>query len=268
MSLSLASAPLFLLPIQPRPEGDPARAARILVALIALGQTLHAYPVAGSQVAWGSFLLLPLLVGGSIEAVDHVARRASLGWKWRTAVATALLCTAGVQAWLFTSEARRRWQGSYRLELPGAESVRPPEPIRLALRVLTANARVHADVLFSRPGMYGFNLWSGLPTPTSRNATHWFWLLTREEQQAIVERLRATPRTAVVSSRTLTEFLDKASGITIEGPLNDHLDAHYRRLFTLVDYDFLVPPPTAGRRPSSSRRTQGTPPRRASRRPP
>jgi hypothetical protein len=241
MSIALASVPFFLLPIHARAEGDPARAVRFLVALIGLGQTLHAYPVAGSQVAWGSFLLLPFLAGGLCEAVDHVERRMSLGRKWRTAVAALALCTAAVQSGSFLAEARRRWQGSHRLELPGAESVRPPEPIRLALRVLTANAGVHADVLFSRPGMYGFNLWSGLPTPTGRNATHWFWLLGQEEQQEVVERLRGTPRTAVICSRTLTEFLDEASGIRIEGPLNDFLDRHYRRLFTLVDYDFLVP---------------------------
>ncbi|MCC5021498.1 MAG: hypothetical protein J6386_01170 [Candidatus Synoicihabitans palmerolidicus] len=60
------------------------------------------------------------------------------------------------------------------LQLPGAENIRRDDRSRLIARTLSLHAGLHADVLFSRPGMFSMNLWTGVPTPSSRNATHWF----------------------------------------------------------------------------------------------
>ncbi|SDS09223.1 4-amino-4-deoxy-L-arabinose transferase [Opitutus sp. GAS368] len=240
ISLVLPLTPLFLLPLDEAPAGDRRRQATALVALIGVGQVLHAYPVAGTQLAWGSFLLLPLFVSGLAEAAGHLARRLQRSWL-EPAVAAVALLAAAWQVNLLSDQGWQRWTTSDALELPGAESLRPQENVRYALRILTANAQLHADLLYSRPGMFSFNLWSGVPPPTLRNATHWFWLLTPEEQQAIVARLQAEPRTAVISSRPLIDFLDQKVGLTITGPLNDFIRQHYRQLFSVSGYDFLVP---------------------------
>jgi len=240
ISLVLPLTPLFLLPLGPVPAGDRRRWAAALVALVGLGQVLHAYPVAGTQLAWGSFLLLPLFVSGLADAAAHLARRVQRPWT-EFAVAAIALATAGWQTNLLLQQGWERWTHSDPLELPGAESLRPQENVRYALRILTANAGLHADLLFSRPGMFSFNLWSGVPTPTLRNATHWFWLLSPDEQQAIIARLQAEPRTAIISSRPLINFLDEQMHMTITGPLNDHIRQHYRQLFSVSGYDFLVP---------------------------
>lgn len=240
ISYALPLTPLFLLPLSEPPPGDRRRLAGLLVALIGLGQVLHAYPVAGSQLGWGTFLLLPLYVSGLAEAVAHLARRLQRSWpEW--AFPALALTAAGLQTGLLLDQGRQRWRTSDRLDLPGAEALRPPENVRYALRILTANVRLHADVLYSRPGMFGFNLWSGVPTPTRRNATHWFWLLNAEEQQAIIQRLAAEPRSAIISSRPLIDFLRRQMGMTITGPLNDYIRGHYRPLFTVTGYEFLVP---------------------------
>src|SRR5262249_36797798 len=144
------------------------------------------------------------------------------------AVATAALLVAATQATLLAEQGWNRWSTSAPVNLPGAEAVRPPEGIRYALRILTTNAGLHGDVLYSRPGMFSFNLWTGLPTPTLRNATHWFWLLAPPEQQAIIDRLRAEPRSVVISSKPLIDFLDEKLAMTITGPLNDYLRENYR----------------------------------------
>jgi len=241
ISFALPLTPLFLLPLGEAPAGDRRRLAAILVALVGFGQVLHAFPVAGTQMAWGSFLLLPLFVSGLADAAAHFARRLARP-SLRMAVATVALGAAGWQTNLLLRQGWERWHQSDPLELPGAESVRPPENVRYALRILTANAGLHADLLFSRPGMFSFNLWTGVPTPTRRNATHWFWLLNADEQQAIIARLQeAGPRSAVISSRPLVDFLDQQMHLTITGPLNDFIRQHYRRLFTVSGYDFLVP---------------------------
>jgi len=240
ISLVLPLTPLFLLPLEKNADHDRRRPAAVLLALIGLGQVLHAYPVAGTQMAWGSFLLLPLFVSGLAEAAAYLARRSRKHWL-EGAIAAVALLTAGWQAGLLGQQGWQRWTQSDPLGLPGAESIRPQENVRYALRILTANAGLHADLLYSRPGMFSFNLWSGVPTPTERNATHWFWLLNPAEQQAIIDRLRAGPRSAVISSRPLVDFLDQQMHMTITGPLNDFIRTHYRTLFTVSGYEFLVP---------------------------
>ena len=237
---ALPLTPLFLVPLGDTQAGDRRRLMGALVALVGLGQVLHTYPVAGTQMAWGSFLLLPLFVSGLAEAADHLARRLQRPWLTGAVAATAL-AAAGWQANLLFQQGWQRWTTSDQLELPGAESVRPPENIRYALRILTANVGLHADLLYSRPGMFSFNLWTGVPTPTLRNATHWFWLLKPDEQQAIIARLRVEARTAVISSQPLIDFLDREMHMTITGPLNDFIRQNYRPLFHVSGYDFLVP---------------------------
>ncbi len=231
---------LFLLPLGETPAGDHRRLAAVLVALVGLGQVLHTYPVAGTQMAWATFLLVPLFVSGLADAGAHLALRLPLPW-FAGATAAVALATTGWQAHLLRQQGWQRWTSSDPLGLPGAESVRPPENIRHALRILTANAGLHADLLYSRPGMFSFNLWSGVPTPTLRNATHWFWLLNPDEQRAIITRLRTETRTAVISSQPLIDFLDQEMNMTITGPLNDFIRQHYRPLFRVSGYDFLVP---------------------------
>lgn len=236
----LPLTPLFLVPLSAEPAGDRRRLVAGLVALVGTGQVLHAFPVAGSQMAWGTFLLLPLFASGLADAAGHVARRLRRPWL-QPAVAAVALAVSAWQVALLGQRGWQQWTRSDPLNLPGAESLRPPENVRYALRILTANAQLHADLLYSRPGMFGFNLWSGLPTPTARNATHWFWLLDAGAQQAIADRLRAEPRSAVISSQPLEEILNRQMHMTISGPLNDFINQHYRRLFTVTGYDFLVP---------------------------
>jgi hypothetical protein len=240
ISYLLPLAPIFLLPLGPVPAGDSRRLAAGCVALVAILQVLHAFPVAGSQMSWGTFLLLPLFVNGLADAAHHWARRAARPWL-ETVVAGIALATVGWQGTLLAQRGWQQWQNTVPLNLAGAESIRPPENIRYAMRIITANAQIHADVLFSRPGMYGFNLWSGVPTPTERNATHWFWLLDAGEQTAIAARLESVKRSAVINSQPLVELLVRDLHMQMTGPLNDFIDRHYRRLFTVTGYDFLVP---------------------------
>jgi hypothetical protein len=240
VSHALPLAPLFVLPLTAPAGSDRRRLATWLVVLVAMGQVLHTYPVSGTQTAWGSFLLLAVFSTGLADAAVHLARRLNRPWL-QAAVAAVALGAAGWQAKLLTVQAWSRWTASDPLGLPGAESLRPPENVRYALRILGANAGLHADLLFSRPGMFSFNLWTDLPAPTWRNATHWFWLLNDADQQAILHRLQAEPRSVVISSRPLVDFLDQKIHLTITGPLNEFIQRHYRTLFTVTGYDFLVP---------------------------
>lgn len=231
--------PVFVLPLLPRTRR--VAAGWGLAAVTVLPQVLHAFPVAGSQMGWGTFALVPFFVAGLHECWEMLAdrfptRRHRIGLAgWGVALLANLL-----QLGLLAETGWSRFRTSPSLDLPGAEGIRLGGGARLTLRLVTLNAAIHADVLFSRPGMFSFNLWSGVPTPTSQNATHWFWLLNEEQQQGIIARLKATPRNAVISNDNLEEFLERIR-IPLASPLQMFLLTHYRLLWERSGMRFFVP---------------------------
>lgn len=236
--------PVFLVPLRPRESTDAARAhwlAAWCAALLALPQVLHAFPVAGSQMGWGTFMLVPFFIAGLHEAWVSLEELVLPTRRWLApAGAAALLVINGYQFWLLADNGWERYRTSRPLGLPGAEDLRLEGPARLALRTLTLNASIHADVLFSRPGMFSYNLWSGVPTPTLQNATHWFWLLDEAQQRKIIEQLQAAPRSAIITNRPLDEFMERIN-VPMTGPLIRHIAEAYEPLFRLRDFTFLVP---------------------------
>jgi len=161
--------PAFLIPLAPGSTGQ-HRLALQAVAWVALPQVLHAYPVAGSQLAWATFLVVPFLMAGwwdlgrtlptLLPTVGRGVARAGGGLLiGATAYILGLLAYTG---WTNYTQSRP-------LDLPGAEDIRVDGVTRQALRLMSLNASIHADLLFSRQGMYSHNLWSGVPTPTTQN---------------------------------------------------------------------------------------------------
>jgi hypothetical protein len=225
--------PVFLIPLRK----DGGRQPLLWAALLALPQILHIYPVAGSQMGWGTFLFVPLLVVG----LHDIWANPDLPFPRLRRWAPRLLLVVGlVQVALLFQTGWERYTTSKPLGLPGAEGIRTESHSRLILRLMTLNASVHADVLFSRPGMFSYNIWSGVPTPTTKNATHWFWLLDDSEQAKIVARLQSTPRSAVITSRPLDDFL-ASIGISTAGPLQSHIEGAYKSLFDRNGFHFYVP---------------------------
>jgi hypothetical protein len=232
--------PLFVIPL--RNDGDERRRLAFWgLAAVALLQVLHAFPVAGSQLAWATFLCVPVLAVGLWEA-GAVARQSPVIAGRRLTLAGAAVLGAAA---LFTlgqlgNAGWNRWRTSRPLDLPGGEHIRLDGTTRQALRLLNLNASIHADVLFSRQGMYSHNLWSGVPTPTTQNATHWFWLLNETQQREIAARLAAVPRTALITSQSIDRFMIDFK-IPVTGPLQDFVQAHYEPLFRYGDFTFSVP---------------------------
>jgi hypothetical protein len=105
--------------------------------------------------------------------------------------------------------------------------------------VLTYNAAVHADLLFSLPGMFSYNLWTGLPTPTHANVTHWFSLLDKPWQMSIVRELESHPRACVIVQREHVNFLAKR-GLAPSGQLYDYIHREFEPAFTIDDVEFCV----------------------------
>lgn len=231
---------LFAWPLS---GGAPSTAsARAWLALLLLGQCLHVFPVPGSQIAWGSVMVLPLAAIGAWDGAAWLARRAQPGWLASRGCALAVrllvLGLFAVTSWRFAQVAGRYREGED-LGLPGAESIRLPTHSSAMFRVMTLNAAVHADVLFSLPGMYSLNLWTDLPTPTRANVTHWFSLLDNARQQAIIDVLEAHPRACVIIDRGHVDFLAKRH-LAPRGLLYDYIAREFEPAFKVDDIEFCV----------------------------
>lgn len=231
--------PLFIVPLNGR--DDPGLLARWGVAAVALPQVLHAFPVAGSQLAWATCLCVPLFVAGLFDL--HAAFQRLLpttGYRLAQGATGLLLVTSCYLLGLVAHTGWQRYVHSRPLDLPGAGDIRLDGKTRQAFRLLHLNASIHAELLFSRQGMFSHNIWSGIPTPTAQNATHWFWLLDPPKQQEIITRLESTSRSALITSQSLDEFVVKQN-IPFGGPLQDFVHGHYRPLFRYGDFTFHVP---------------------------
>jgi hypothetical protein len=231
---------LFLWPLSN--ENGSALAARRWVGLLFFGQCLHAFPVPGSQIAWGTVLALPLAALGAWPAARLLADRfvpsATCSRYIRLTLEIAVAVFAFTMVWRLDQVGARHDEGRD-LELPGAERVRLPENATALFQILSLNAAAHGDILFSEPGMFSLNLWSGLPTPTLINVTHWFSLLDDTQQGAIVRALAAHPRACVIIQREHLNFL-AARGLRPSGPLHDYLAANFSPVFTLDNFEFCV----------------------------
>lgn len=253
ITVCLTLLPLFAVPLTASAGPEESTMSRSLAprlgAILALPQVLHAFPVAGSQMGWGTFALVPFFIAGIHESLRVLPPRPGLARKVLVPMVWSLLLAINAwQLWLLGTNGWQRYHTAKPLDLPGAEDVRAEGPIRQTLRLLTLNASVHAEVLFSRPGMFSYNLWSGASTPTAQNATHWFWLLDNIAQERIVHVLESTPRNAVIVNHRLDEFLTKID-VPMTGPLQSHIQENYRALFSAgyqsqlgsSAFSFLVP---------------------------
>jgi uncharacterized membrane protein YidH (DUF202 family) len=193
-----------------RPRGvvdPPALAAlrRFAPALAAL-QVLHAYPVAGSQLAWGSFLLVP---AGCLCALD--AWRQAVAWArarggrlaaarpWLVAGAGALLLGTVAAGFAAPMANMRRAHGQLpSLALPGAELLHVPRSRVRTLHRLVARLRAQCETFVTLPGLNSLYLWAELEPPTGFNATSWMFLFDASLQERIVARLETIERLCLV----------------------------------------------------------------------
>lgn len=224
----------FSLPLPAENKAAAAtQAGRGFLVMVLLLQFLHAYPVAGSQESWATFLfpaLLALSLGDLRSRFQHRGRKA--------AGAAVLAIVTGKVAWAGVAT-HRQLATRVELELPGAQRIRVSEEEKTAYHVLTLNAAVHADMLFSFPGLCSFHLWTGLPAPSEKNTTLWFTLLTDEEQHGIIRALEQAERPCVIVNEPLIALL-QASRVPFRGPLLDHILQRYAVAFRTGDFAFLV----------------------------
>jgi hypothetical protein len=188
---------LVVLPRIGRRQATEVNARRFLGAL-AVGHTLHAFPVNGTQ---GVFSLVYAAVGGVVILDD--------GWKELNEAALdrgrvtgqrvlGAISVAALLAVLIWSGAGlfRAFVDQYRsgepLGLPGTAGIRVPPAAGSVIRRRTAELALCSEFV-SLPGLNSYYVLTGHPPPTGYNTVLWPSLLNDAEQGAIVRVLREAP---------------------------------------------------------------------------
>lgn len=208
--------------------------SRTFLALLVVLQSLHAYPVAGSQI--GSFAYLFPVVGVIIiwDAFGELPprwRKALDRTRWKLAgtMTILLICLTtlfvvnpilqrtrlGVNSTL--SYLRASFKQGVPLALHGAESIRLPEGYVVVLQWVAYNLAQNADTFVGMPGVHSFYGWSLLPPPVPYYPHTWMLFSSDVAQEKILQALLASKRPCIVRQRKLVASW--MQGRSPQGPL-------------------------------------------------
>jgi hypothetical protein len=236
----LGFAWVALIPLGEEERSDTAF-ARLLLPPLAVLQALHAYPVAGSQVPWAAFLLVPvgaLCVANGVRGLAAAAgtERPRLALAATTAVAAVgLLGYATLREPL--NEARAAYDAREPLGLPGAEDVRL-DPVEANLyRRLTHLIDVNCRALVTLPGMDSFYVWTRQAPPTYSNATGWPTLFDDARQRRTIGEIDPVQGLCLLENKPLAEGW--SAGVIPDTPLVRFMRREFEPFLRIGDYRLL-----------------------------
>jgi hypothetical protein len=245
-AFSTLSLPLVWVAAVPRTMNAPAGGmlARWLLASLAVMQTLQAYPVAGSQIGWGTFLLVPC---GGVCLADGL--RDCARWSERLARPTLVRAAAwafmaACLVWVIHSALllpslsfTARYRGGVPMEVPGAERVRAPVTTAATYRWLADEIDRRCETFITLPGMNSLYLFTGREPPTMLNATAWMQLFDDARQEHVVRQVEAIPGLCVVRNQRLVSFWTRKPR---NGPLERYIAERFRTVASHGDYDIMM----------------------------
>ena len=245
MTLVPLTAWIFVVPIPQLQETLRPRTTiiRTWLALVLVWQFLHAYPVMGSQTGW-AVVLWPVLLGiGLHESGRWLVRFAPRRVHWIRSAGLSMVATVACSANLMVLgvNARDYYNHAVPLELPGTNHLRALSIQTTAMRIATRNAVLHGDQLFSMPGMFSPNLWTGLPAPTLANTTVWFKLLNESQQDETVAAMRRAQHPVVLVQPGVIEHHRELHPIP-EGSLERFIKNEFEPLLSVPPYDLWMRP--------------------------
>ncbi len=208
---------------------------RRLVPPLAVLQTLHAYPVAGSQVQWGAYLLVLVagicVLDGARQLASVAPRRfiAPLTWWIARAAALALAVFVLRDIWAPLRHERLQLANTTRILFPGSRRLHLPYQEAEQLAWVVRELRANCSTFVSLPGLNSFYLWSEIEPPTSLNATAWMFLFDAEKQERIVQRIRPIPQLCMLRQEGLSQGWQRGRALP-NGPLVDFLSRGFVRL--------------------------------------
>lgn len=218
--------------------------ARLFLPVLAVLQALHAYPVAGSQSFWATFLLIPvgvICIGTGVRQllalIPEENGRYALGALAAAAGVVALGLVGNVTLREPLNGSRDLYASRVPLNLPGSGRVRlAPEEVD-RYRAITNAIEANCASLLELPGMGNFYIWSEQEPPTGFVATAWPTLFDDAHQERVVEQTRSIPNLCLLRNQPLAEGW--SAGPVPQGPLVAYLEDGFRPVFSRDGYELL-----------------------------
>jgi hypothetical protein len=266
LSPFVVSLPLLWVPFSTcaaNSSPDERRLGKSLLAAVAVLQALHAYPVAGSQTTWATFLFIPV---GAIGIADGWRNMVAAAPRWigtgtpRFARLTTCLAILMVTFTVKTAvyDPGRQFKAAYDdgvpLNLPGAERVRVPAAQAAMLGWLTHNLSARCKTFMTMPGLNSLYLFTHTQPPTSLSTTAWMTMFTAAQQAEMRDRFSQSPAPlCVIRNRKLVKFWTQGRDLS-DNPLARYIDDQFVTAATLGGYEFMTQrnragpaaPPTSG----------------------
>ena len=237
-------------------EGPCRRFARVFLPLLAIGQTLQVYPVAGSQIHLSAVAFVAV---GAICIADGVGQlrswSAASGWAAPrfeaagTAAALAIAAIFGYHAIVSAGASTAiAYHDDHRLPLPGAELLHIPEPQNGDYVRLVDLIRKHRCTAFiAFPNIDSLYLWSGVAPPKPNPPGAWPIVLPIDQQQRVVDEMRTSPRPCAMRNEPLAEAAWLHGTPPNESdPLVDYIFNDFTTVAKVGESEFRVPKGAAG----------------------
>ena len=216
--------------------------ARGLLCGLAAINSLQAYPVAGSQLTFGSALVI---LAAALCLDDGLSSAAQLlpGWmrgsRLRTAAAGLAVAVLLIAQWNMMSAVRESYRSLTPLDLPGARRMRMSEESVALYRWLALNLRAHADTFIGMPAINSLYFWSEKEPPTYLNPNSWMLLLDDAQQRRVVDSLSRHPRACAVVADRLTDLWMRGRRIENQ-PLATYISGDFQTVGRFQGYEFRV----------------------------
>jgi hypothetical protein len=203
----------WLVMVQVQNEGGKAADAaagsfgRASLCLLAIWQSLQAYPVAGTQAAIGT-LLLPVIYAVCLHDAFKGLSHEDWARQWlnrmapRTRALAQKLAFAGL-LYLFTNEwcmplaSWRYYMSVPPLGLKGAEHFRLPDEQAEPYRAVTRFLEAESDVFHTLPGFSSLYFWTGKTPPTYLNTSERL-VLNESQQKQVIAALKKAKHPLIV----------------------------------------------------------------------
>ena len=207
-ALAMPLAWVAAVPTRAQLATPPNYFMRVFITALALLEGLTAYPVAGSQVWFGSALFL---VCGAICVADGLAdlgawqrERGSAGDRLDARQLLNACAIAVALVFVYNAEQdaasyRSIYASNVPLSIKGASRLRLGIQQASAIEQVVALLKDHCQSLLSIPGRSSFNEWTGLPTPVDLVIEENGPLaMSTEDQRRALDTVRAMPRLCVL----------------------------------------------------------------------
>ncbi len=212
---------------------EPNQYVRLLLPALAVLESLHAYPVAGTQLSLAALLMIPV---GAVVLNDGITGVRARGAA-RVAPAALILATAvlALEGFLAGSQ----YTAGSPSGLRGAELVRMQARQAAQLRQLVAAIDSDCSSFITFPGMNSIYIWTGQEPPSDLRYGVWWLTPDPVDQQAVVRQLEGRSRLCVVKNQTLIDFWAQGRQVPPQ-PVVDFIDASFMPSATFGDYELLV----------------------------